>query len=833
MKTNQINLEKLSISGFRAFLKEQHFLLSQKGNPKSLAVFAPNAKGKSSLVDAIEYFFSQDGTLKRIGLRRSGTQAGKEAIEHYKAKDDEVPSKVSIYFNHLNNKFGDTRVVTSVDQRPPSSAQKLLDSIKVEFIIRGYELRRFVEDQTPQERYQEVSDWFGLSSLTNIQNKIRDLRISINREITEDRAKAERIRDLKGITDNSISIWNETDIIKWINLNVIKPLKNNVTINSLVKNSKTYKILLKEKEDEEKRIGISTLRQLCDKIKQLYEPDVKLPDGSTQFESGLLVSLTQNIEKANTAYNKKQEEQSKSEKAVFKGIWEKAKDVFENESISLDICPICNTPLEKTGLGSREHITLHINTERSSLESYSNAEKELSNAVQNVHKEISKIKTLISNLKTALDLANIQIEIDSINSYQKSLDLWKANQSSPNVLKIKSLLSSHLQTFQKKIVVIEEKQGEYTFSNALSKIDELISLKIKLEEIEKINIELKKIHELVFEYEKLLVEKIRGFIQFLINTLKNDVNDLYKSVHPSKESTPSIRLELPLETRQPYLNLLIDFVANRQGVVPSGYLSDSQLHTLALSLRLAAIRLFNQNAPIIILDDVVTSYDADHRKAIAAMLEKYFKEYQIIIVTHDERFFLYLKDHLSQSIWIFKRIINLDEKFGPIFHDHKISDSLIDEKLSKNDSSSNEIRQAEEEWLLQICRDFGVDIRIRDVHRPYEYERSELAVALYTFIKSRNIKVPKINGISNPFIISLQSGFIENFGSHFSDNPYAYSSTGDELKRWAEFKQFRNFFVCPKCGCKRFKRPRVEVYKPLCKKCETPFEFSTSIKKSV
>ena len=40
-------------------------------------------------------------------------------------------------------------------------------------------------------------------------------------------------------------------------------------------------------------------------------------------------------------------------------------------------------------------------------------------------------------------------------------------------------------------------------------------------------------------------------------------------------------------------------------------------------------------------------------------------------------------------------------------------------------------------------------------------------------------------------------------------------------------------FVCPKCGCKRFKRPRVGVEKPLCKKCETPFEFSTSIKKSV
>ncbi|MCH9028150.1 MAG: AAA family ATPase, partial [Bacteroidetes bacterium] len=145
---SQINLEKLSISGFRAFLQEQHFLLFQKGSPKSLAIFAPNAKGKSSLIDAIEYFFSKDGTLKRIGLRRSGTQAGREALEHYKSKEKDVPSKISMFFNQSNNTFGDTRVITSINQIRPSSAKKLLDSIKVEFIIRGYELRRFVEDQT-------------------------------------------------------------------------------------------------------------------------------------------------------------------------------------------------------------------------------------------------------------------------------------------------------------------------------------------------------------------------------------------------------------------------------------------------------------------------------------------------------------------------------------------------------------------------------------------------------------------------------------------------------------------------------------------------------------
>jgi hypothetical protein len=825
---DRINLEKLSISGFRAFLKEQNFLLYQNGSPRSLAIFAPNAKGKSSLIDSIEYFFSKDGTLKRIGLRRSGTQAGREALEHYKSKEKNIPSTVSILFNQTGDTFGDTRDITSIDQRRPQSAQKLLDSIKVEFIIRGYELRRFVEDQTPQERYQEASGWFGLSSLTSIQNNIRDLRLNINSEISADRAKFEKIRDLKRLTNNSISEWNEKEIIHWLNATIIEPLKVDVTIESLDKKSKTYEILKNEKEEEEKKIGISILKQLCDKIKLLHE-EVKLSDGSIKSEFGLLVSIERYIAKANEAYIKKQEEQSRSEKAIFKDVWEKAKKVFEDNTLIFEKCPICNTPFGKTKLVNREQITSHIKAEISALESYSKAEKELSEASKKVGFEITNIKQSFSNLITALSLSSIEIKLEDWDSYRESLDSWKVNQPAPDALKVKNFLGAYLDSFQAKIGEIEKRQGEHTFFNAVSKIDELIDLKIKLKEIENINFELKKLHDLLLEYEKFLVERIREFIQYLIDTLKDDVNTLYRSVHPVEESAPSIHLELPKETRQTYLNLLVDFAPNRQGVVPSGYLTDSQLHTLALSLRLAAIRLFNQNAPIIILDDVVTSYDADHRKAIAAMFERYFKDYQMIIVTHDERFFLYLQEHLPRSNWIFKRILNLEEDFGPLFHDQKIPDFLIEEKLSKNESAANEMRQAEEEWLLQVCRDFGVDIRIRDVHHPYDFDRSELATALFKFLKSINIEVPKINGIANSFIVTLQSGLVENFGSHFSDNPYAYSSPGDQLKRWKEFKEFRDLFVCSRCGCKRFKRPRIGVEKPLCNRCETPFDFSIHI----
>jgi len=272
------------------------------------------------------------------------------------------------------------------------------------------------------------------------------------------------------------------------------------------------------------------------------------------------------------------------------------------------------------------------------------------------------------------------------------------------------------------------------------------------------------------------------------------------------------------------IQLLIDFSETRKGVVPSGYLSDSQIHTLALSLRLAAMRLFNDNVPVIVLDDVVTSYDADNRKNIAAMFAKNFTGHQIIIVTHDERFFALLQDHMPQGSWLFRRITELKPDYGPTFHDHRTPDEEIQTKLDKGEKAANEIRQAEDEWLLDICRAFRVKVAIRPVDRPYKFERSELANALASFLKRAGIVPPQVPGIANPFLVSLQKGDVENFGSHFSDNPAEGGSAGDEKTRWKEFTSFRDQFACPGCGGRRFIRPE-PLTKPVCKICEVPFAF--------
>ncbi len=85
------SLDLLLISGFRAYLKPKTFDFSTK---RSLAVFAPNGSGKSSIVDALEFMFSEEGTLERLGVRTIHNNAGVAALAHNLAEEKGINSLV-------------------------------------------------------------------------------------------------------------------------------------------------------------------------------------------------------------------------------------------------------------------------------------------------------------------------------------------------------------------------------------------------------------------------------------------------------------------------------------------------------------------------------------------------------------------------------------------------------------------------------------------------------------------------------------------------------------------------------------------------------------------
>lgn len=812
-----LKLQAITLQGFRAYLAQQTFDLRPG---KSLAVFAPNAKGKSSLVDAIEVFFSETGSVVRLGAKKSDTKAGPEALEHVlAAKKKIVPSIQLVFRNPPAAEYGEERQVKRPPAPRPSIATDIWNGCKHDFVVRGHELRAFVESQTPEERYAEVSKWFGLTPLVTSQKNLRTLRKKVTEMAGDDKVLAARLTDISNATGGAVLDLAEADIIKWINGFLLAALDKTFSLGSLKSDDPGYLSIKEQKRKEEDALGLTGLDQLLTALRGVAdEKDGAVVGRAWDYRTTVAALIS--------ARESEAQEKSAAEKSVFAKVWEESQHVLVNGALKLDDCPVCDTPFGATSHGSRSAVSKSVGEKLTLLVAYKASVATLAKARTAAQQAHAQLKTATKSLEGLLRAGKYDAELSGLESYFLAVEEWKPDDAQLDDGPALPLLKNLIDKVWTSAKAIRERQGEATFAGAVVKINELRRIANSIRQAKLEREELGKISKALESSAQRIDKEIAAHVASLLDGLRDEINRVYAKIQGSSGVAVKVGLEPPDPEAKGKLKLglVIDFADNRKGVNPAGYLSDSQVHTIALSLRLAAIKLFNPSFPFIVLDDIVTSYDADHRKALAAMIAEEFAEFQFILVTHDERFFRYLKDHSPAGEWQFRQITEIEKDFGPRYMDHRIGDDVIDSKLSRGEYAANEIRQAEEEWLLGKAREFGVSLRIRDIDKPYSYDRGEVATAIASFLKGIKIETPVLPGFSNSLWISLQSGEVENFGSHFQDNPNASGSVGDEQKRWAEFKQFRELFKC-KCGSVRFKRPKFGVTKPLCYKCETPFAF--------
>lgn len=811
----------LSLSGFRAYLQPKTFDFSKK---KCLAIFAPNGKGKSSVIDAMEFMFSKDGTLERLGRRTINNQAGPAALAHNLAEENGIDAKILIEVISGRTISTGCRFASGARRPMPDAAANLRACFAVEPIIRGHALRSFVEVHTAESRYTDVANWLHLGPLVEVQKNLRGLRAQV-KSAAEDSSALHRIdTQLARETAQNVQAWDIPAILSYINTAFLRPLDPALGFASLATDDPVYEELKIRAKAEENKIGLAGLRQIHNAATALWV-ETKNPENDDQVVSGAIHDFSVAVTRLIAAEKREKEERSKAANCAFQTLWNAAQPFFAEGVTAPQVCPVCATPLEKTAAGSSEEIRKHIGLHLEELRGYAAAKKTLDEAKAAA---CAAHADLIRSLKMLIDLLgdNDKAVKPYLLAFLSASQHWPGCEL-PSPENVTKCIAALLTTLNLEIDEIESSQGEHTYSKAKAKIDRLLDLAIDLDRVLRKKGELAKISEELTRLSAVAGSDIRKKVQALLDTLQRPMNEIYRRIQGA--SAQNIRLELPAEddTNQQRLNLLIDFAENRPGVQPSGYLSDSQIHSVALALRLAAIKQFNTKAPIVALDDIVTSYDADHRRTIAALIFEEFKTFQVIITTHDERFFRYLKDQLGEANWHFTQITSLEPHLGPRFADHKVSDDMIEELWANGKSAANEMRQAEEEWLLGICREVGVSVRIRSLDRAYSYERSELASALGSFLKKEKLTPISVPGVNNKFLDSLIKGEIENFGSHFQDAQYGNGSIGDERARWEEFKYFRSQFVCPRCGKQKFKRP-LGMAKPVCanETCETQFAFA-------
>ena len=125
----------------------------------------------------------------------------------------------------------------------------------------------------------------------------------------------------------------------------------------------------------------------------------------------------------------------------------------------------------------------------------------------------------------------------------------------------------------------------------------------------------------------------------LLKHISHRVAEIYSGLHPG-EDLAGVSIE-PWTAKG--VELAVEFHGSRQRP-PHGVLSESHLNSLAISLFLAMAEHFNELLGFLVLDDVINSFDVEHRGRLAELLADGFSDWQLIILTHDQQFF----EHLSR-----------------------------------------------------------------------------------------------------------------------------------------------------------------------------------------
>ncbi len=154
--------------------------------------------------------------------------------------------------------------------------------------------------------------------------------------------------------------------------------------------------------------------------------------------------------------------------------------------------------------------------------------------------------------------------------------------------------------------------------------------------------------------EQGIRDEIRLRAESVIGEISDDIRSMWDILNPDK-AIQDIRLYLPKDVDKA-IDVGLKFHTIEQES-PRLTLSEGYRNALGLCIFLAmAKREADRDRPVF-LDDVVISFDRNHRGMVAELLQKQFDKRQVVVLTHDREWYTELRQILEGEAWIFKALL--------------------------------------------------------------------------------------------------------------------------------------------------------------------------------
>ena len=780
----RVKLKKLSGQGFRGILKR--VWLDFEDQCKNLVLFGNNGDGKSSFTDALEWFF----TDRIEHLQREG--CGRE--DYF---NDSLPKTqdaiVEISFSESN--FDNEKVLQRRGGHQYSNdtedfEEYVQNSCKESSILRYHTMRAFV-DKTKKDKLEEVEEIIGFEIVRETREALLKALNSLKSDMQLSQLRgqqSEREYDIADIL--ATKSFNEPDII-----NFADELRKQVGHDKSINDVGTLKSVT---EELDKKIRITKKGKQAAWLDRIRE---------NASESKGILGLLKDLNQVVNSHNDLSTQREKVEASTLEKLYKAGAEALEKGWAKAGECPLCKHRPTDTG-----QLLIDLKQEIEDIQELLEERNQNIQRGKSLKNRMPPLKNSLSALcegkvKESL-LAPEHFEIlkgwsslfeqwegviDEMEGSAESVSFSFPSVDSQNTLK--TTLSQIEGVIEREKRGLVETEEERNFYQNIQKLRSLRDGYLRLRDIEgKIRMYEGQIASLNKIYQGF-EEKEREGLSAVLGAISRDVNEYFKFLHPG-EDFDQIEL-VPTEERG------IEFRLKFYGKPispPMKILSESHLNSLGICLFLASAKHFNKVNGFLILDDVVSSFDTNHRRPLARLFSDKFPDTQFLLFTHDDLWFELLKHDLPPNRWLFKELAKWCRENGVEVIESPMSlKERIQYCLNINDieGAANKCRTLIEGVLKEKCENLGVRMEYRSREKNDQRDARELIDGLAAYLKENQSLREKEKKLLFSQLRADQ--LLTNIGSHHRDLRTTSLARGDIGLILKDIDEFEALFKCPRC----------------------------------
>lgn len=786
-----MKIKTITISNIRGIRE-----LTLNLNAKNVTVWGPNGTGKSGVIDAIDFLLTGNITrlvgkgTKGITLKQHGVHIDADVKDSY-VEAEIILSKKNIEATLIRRM--DNPKILDVSGCTVEDIQDVLDlAERGQHVLSRREILNYITAE-PNNRATQIQNLLNIS----IVEKTRKSLVTVSNSFTKELKSSEAVLDQSKVTVKEtiqIDHFEESRILKFINDQ--RTILRGDTFDELpyvhLKSGLSRPANLNKKSVNYDQVDndIATLLE--------FEEDT----GNTVED---LINLVKEIVVD-------QEIVRKIKRSQLYSIGYK---ILEEDEINE--CPLCEDEWNNNELmseivqrlGKIKVVVQKENTVKTySSQLHSKLTKKIiaGKRLITISEGINKIALAVNKLKKWVSGASELVEIlaDPMGQMDMLLGKSDAFKSEGNLSsiygEIKLIGKVIMETYPKatpeqiawdKLIVLEENLKNYETS------------KIRYQ---KLLLKSKKADALAGKWTTAR-DKI---LEQLYRDIEDRFTNLYRGLHGSDEAGFTASL-IPDNAA---LGFEVDF-HGRGKHAPHALHSEGHQDSMGLCLFLALAEYLAEDIiEIVLLDDVVMSVDAEHRRSLCGVLKKAFPNKQFIITTHDQTWANQLKTEGVVNSKSSIQFYNWSIDSGPHVNAQDGMWEAIDEHLEENDvpGAAAKLRRGAEDFFESVCDALEAPVIYRQNRRwelgffmpPAFSKLKELLkkakVAANSWGDTGKLQeIKELETIANQVFTRTQ---VEQWGVNSSVhyNAWANFTVQDFIPIKEAFYDLMNIYLCTNCG---------------------------------